>query len=238
MLRFLQLPERFIVLPEFVKNIPAILESEIARIWETEKSERGPGLFNGLIFSVAELSGNTVSGGFVEYRIFLAQVRRPELFLELRIQPLAVTGLLQNLEGIFFGFRSSGSALQPHCWELVPAGGIDASTLTRDGHIRPQEQLLTELEEEVGVKRIDASAPRLVCFCEDSDLHIFDLVFELETILDTDAIKAAHAAIDHPEHASIVCVRWRDLDEFLARNDHVIAAGNRDMLSHVVPQKR
>jgi len=238
MLRFLQLPERFVVLPEFAKNIPAILEPEIARIWEAEKSERGPGLSNGLLFSVAELSGKIVSGGFVEYRIFLAQLRRPELFTELRVQPLAVTGLLQNTEGIFFGFRSSRSAQQPHCWELVPAGGIDTSRLTHSGQIEPHRQLLAELEEELGLKPSDVRPPRLVGFCEETEQHIFDLVWDLETTLATKMILAAQTAIQNPEHAEIRCVPWRNLEAFLTDSRRAIAAGNRELLRHVAPDKR
>jgi hypothetical protein len=222
MLRFLRLPERFVV-QEFKKNISTALQQEIARIWDRETAVRGPRLFNGPLFSVEQLSADVVIGRFIEYRLFLAQLRRPELFSELRVQPLAVTGLLQNKEGLFFGLRSPGVAQQPDCWELVPAGGIDAGTLT---------------QEEVGLKTTEVSPPRLVCFCEDLDHHIFDLVWDLETTLDTKTIMAAHATIDHPEHASILCVPWRDLNGFLAGDHRAIVAGNRDLLSHIAGDKR
>jgi 8-oxo-dGTP pyrophosphatase MutT (NUDIX family) len=239
MLRFLQLPERFVVQKESERKLSPGIEKEIARIWDAEKQVSGARLFNGLLFSVQQLSADSVTGSLIEYRIFLAQLRRPELFSELRVQPLAVTGLLQNQEGLFFGLRNPGLAQQPGCWELIPAGGIDATTLTNDSRVQPHEQLLRELEEEVGLKQAEVIPPRLVCFSEDLDHHIFELVWELETTRDTKTVMAAQAALDHPEHAEIRCVPWRDLQQFLADDQRSIVSGNRDLLkNHIDRNKR
>jgi hypothetical protein len=238
MLRFFDLPERFVVLPEFKREISAALEQTIATIWRKEKAERGSRLFNGQLFSTEEVSAGCVIGCFVEYRLFLAQLRRPELFSELRVQPLAVTGLLQNSEGLFFGLRSSTSALQPNRWELVPAGGIDAGRMSETGDIEPDAQLLAELGEEVGLKPSDVRSPRLVGFCEEPELHIFDLVFDLETTLETTAIVSAHTALRNPEHEGIRCVPWKDVEGFIADHHLEIAAGNRELLRHINPAKR
>jgi 8-oxo-dGTP pyrophosphatase MutT (NUDIX family) len=238
MLRFLQLPEKFVVHKEFKKKLSTAIEKEIARIWDAEKQVSGARLFNGLLFSVEQLTADTVTGCFTEYRIYLAQLRRPELFSELRVQPLAVTGLLKNREGLFFGRRNPGLAQQADYWELIPAGGIDASTLTNDGCVQPHEQLLRELEEEVGLKRAEVRPPQLICFSEDLDHHLFELVWEVETALDTKTIMAAQAAVDDPEHAEIRCVPWRDLKEFLASGQRAIVSGNRDLLNHIAQNKR
>jgi hypothetical protein len=238
MLRFLQLPEKFVVRRESKKKFLTAIEKEIARIWDAGKEASGARLFNGLLFSVEQLSADTVTGCLIEYRIYLAQLRRPDLYAELRVQPLAVTGLLQNQEGLFFGLRSSGLAQQPHCWELIPAGGIDATTLTADSRVQPHEQLLSELEEEVGLKRAEVEPPQLVCFSEDLESHIFELVWDLETVLDTKSIMAAHSAVTHPEHSKISCVPWRDLNHFLDGGQRSIVSGNRDLLHHIAQEKR
>jgi hypothetical protein len=237
MLRFLQLPEKFLVLQESKNELSTAIEKEIARIWALEMEASGARLFNGLLFSVEQLTADTVSGCLVEYRIYLAQLRRPEFYSELRVQPLAVTGLLQNQEGLFFGLRHSGLAQQPDCWELIPAGGIDATTLTEDARVQPHEQLLCELEEEVGLKRAKVETPRLVCFSEDLDSHIFELVWDLETVLDTESILAAQGAVRHPEHTKILCVPWRDLNDFLDGGQRPIVSGNRDLLHHIAWNK-
>jgi hypothetical protein len=119
MLRFFPLPENIIVLPEPGSALPRWLKREVDEIWQAERASRGSALFDGPLFSVEEVRTNTVAGRFVEFRRYLVQERRPELFSELRIQPLAVTGLLQNAKGLFFGYRSSAVALQPNCWELA-----------------------------------------------------------------------------------------------------------------------
>jgi hypothetical protein len=238
MLRFLPLPHQFVVLPEPAPALSPSIEREVEAIWQEELIERGPRLFNGPLFSLEQISAGTMTGRFVEYRLFLAQMRHPELFAELQVQPLGVTGLLHNAEGLFFGYRSGAVAHQSNRWELIPAGGIDRGTLTEAGQIYPLEQLLTELEEEVGIDRAAIGSPVLVCFCEYSDQHVFDLVWELETRLDTASILHCHASLAQVEHTKIICLRWTELEAFLADGSRAIAAGTRDLLRHIAPQKR
>jgi hypothetical protein len=238
MLRFLQLPENFVVLQASKKKLSTAIEKEVDRIWGVAKEASGARLFNGLLFSVEQLASDTVRGCLIEYRMYLAQLRRPELYSELGVRPLAVTGLLRNREGLFFGLRSSSLAQQADRWELIPAGGIDATTLTSDSRVQPHRQLLAELEEEVGIKCVEVEPPRLVCFSEDLDQHLFELAWELETALDTKTIMGAQAAVDHPEHAEIRCVPWRHLEEFVSNSERPIVSGNRDLLNHITKDKR
>jgi hypothetical protein len=237
MLRFLPLPENVIVLPEPGPVLAPSLEQEVNEIWEAERACPGVALFNGALFSVEEFSTPTIAGRFVEFRRYLAQERRPELFSELRIQPLSVTGLLQNAEGLFFGYRSSAVALEPDCWELIPSGGVDRTTLTETGQIHPAGQVLTELQEEVGINAAAVASPRLICFSEYPIHHTFELVWELETPLDRATILGAHAALSHREHAEITFVRWADLEAFLAGPD-AVTQGSRHLLGHLSPQKK
>jgi hypothetical protein len=237
MLRFLALPQRFAVFPASQEALPPYLENVVEEIWQAERRRRGSKLFNGTLFSVDKLSETTVTGCFVEYRRFVAQVQRPGLFAELQVRPLAVTGVLQNADGIFFGLRNAEMAQQPSCWELIPAGGIDDSTLT-DGRIEPQEQMLAELEEEVGIDRALVEPPRLVAFCEEPEHHVFDLVWELKTSLENKDITMAHGKLGVSEHVDVRCVCWKDLDEFLADGPRAVAAGVRELIAHIAPQEK
>lgn len=238
MLRFLPLPEKFVVLPGPPPALSPSVEEAVRAIWQEEQAKRGPKLFNGTLFSVEQAFEKTVRGRFVEYRRFVAQVQRPEFFPDLRVHPLAVTGLLQNAEGIFFGHRNSGMAQQPSCWELIPAGGIDASTLTEDEEVEPHKQILDELKEEVGLDPATVTPPRLIAFCEEPEHHVFDLVWELETSLESKTVTAAHAGLSEPEHVNVICVGWGELEGFLAESQRAIAAGNRDLIKHLAPHKR
>jgi hypothetical protein len=238
MLRFLPMPHKFVVIPEPAPALRPSLEREVEAIWRAESSKRGPSLFNGPLFSLEQISAETVTGRFIEYRLFLAQLRRPELFVELKVQPLGVTGLLQNTEGLFFGYRSGAVAQQSNRWELIPAGGIDRGTLTEAGQIYPVEQLLAELKEEVGIDRAAIGSPLLVCFCEDSDQHVFDLLWQLETRLDTASILHSHASLGQVEHTKITCVPWKNLESFLTDDSQSVTLGTRDLVTHLAPQKK
>ena len=235
--RFLALPQKFRVLPGSPETLPPGLEHTVEEIWQAERRRRGAKLFNGTLFSVCELSPTAVTGRFVEYRRFVAQVQRPELFLELRVRPLAVTGLLQNAQGLFFGRRNSGAAQQPDRWELVPAGGVDTNSLTDGGEVEPGEQILEELKEEVGLDRTSVDTPRLVAFCEEAEHHVFDLVWELETSFDSSAVISTHAQLQNPEHVQILCVSWKELEGFLADRQEELAAGIFDFINEIAPQK-
>jgi len=237
MLHFHPLPQKILVLPEPSPTLPPSLEREVEEIWQAELAQRGSMLFNNPLFSLEEISPRTVAGRFIEFRLFLAQERRPELFSRLRVLPLAVTGLLQSEEGLVLGYRSSAVALQPDCWELVPSGGIDRTRSKKAGEIDPYGQVLAELQEEVGLNAAAVGPPRLLCFSEDLDHHIFTLAWELKTPLDRAAIIRAHAALPHPEHAAITFVRWADLDGFLAQGPDVLTLSSRGLLEHLSPQK-
>ena len=234
MLRFLPVPEKFIVLPEPRPPLNQALEEQVEGIWQTERDLRGSTLFDGPIFSVEKVSPETISGRFVGYRFFIAQERQPELFRVLRVQPLAVTGVLQNADGIFFGYRGSAVAVQPDCWELLPSGGIDHSTVMQDGRLCPAEQVLVELREEVGIADAAVAQPSLICFTEDPLHHIFELIWELKTPLDEKTVLSAHSALRHPEHSKIRHVRWADLEHFLGHGPDAILPASRELLGHLL----
>ncbi len=237
MLRFLPIPEKFVVLPEPSPTLHPSLEEEVEEVWQAERDRCGSTLFDGPLFSLEHISPHAISGRYVGYRLFLAQERRPELFSKLRVQPLAVTGVLQNPDGLFFGYRNSAVAVQSDCWELIPSGGVDRSTLTQGGQLCPAKQVLTELWEELGITGAAVTPPKLLCFTEDPLHHIFELIWELQTLLDRDAVLRAHSALLHPEHSKIRFVRWTDLEGFLAQGRDAILRASRDLLEHLLENR-
>lgn len=237
-MQFLSLPEKFIVLDGKPPALSPALEEEVETIWRSGQATRGKRLFNGTLFSVERISGEAVIGRFIEYRRFFAQTERPSLFPDLQVRPLAVTGILQNTEGIFFGQRNSRAGQQPDCWELIPAGGVDASTLTAQNEVDPKRQILDELEEEVGLSRTTVASCRLVAFNEEPEHHVFDLVWELETVADEARVTVCHTGLSSPEHIKIMCVGWSELEDFLEINRTRLAAGNWELIEQLTPHKR
>src|SRR5271166_444136 len=237
MLRFLPIPEKIVVLTESPPTLHPSLENEVEAVWQVERDRCGSTLFDGPLFSLEQISPHAISGRYVGYRLFLAQERQPELFFKLRVQPLAVTGVLQNPHGLFFGYRDSALAVQPDCWELIPSGGVDRSTLTQDGQLCLAKQVLTELREEVGIAGAAVTPPKLLCFTEDPLRHIFELIWELKTPLDPDAVQRAHSALLHPEHSKIRFVRWADLKGFLGHAGDGVLPASRDLLEHLLENR-
>jgi hypothetical protein len=237
MLRFLPVPAKIVVLPESPPTLHPSIEQEVEEVWQAARERRGSALFNGSIFSLEEITPQAISGRYVEYRLYLAQELRPELFIKLRVQPLAVTGVLQNSDGLFLGYRNSGVAVQPNCWELIPSGGVDSSTLMQDGRLCAAKQILTELQEEVGISGAVIAPPQLLYFTEDPRHHIFELIWELRTLLERDAILHAHSTLLRPEHSEIRCVPWVEVDSFLEQERAAVLPATRELLEQLSFQK-
>jgi hypothetical protein len=237
MLRFLPIPEKIVVLSETSLTLRSSLEEEVDEVWKAARDRCGSTLFDGPIFSLEEISPRAISGRYVGYRFFVAQEHRPELFAKLLVQPLAVTGILQNLDGLFLGYRNSSVALQSDCWEFIPSGGVDRSTLTEDGQLHALKQVFAELSEEVGIGSTAVAPPKLLLFTEDPLHHIFDLIWELKTSLDRNAVFRAHAALLRPEHSKIRFVRWTDIEGFLSKEGDSVLPATRDLLVHLLENR-
>jgi hypothetical protein len=237
MLRYLPIPEKIVLLPEPRPPLHPSLEEEVEAVWEKERNRPGATFFDGHIFSLEKVSPDTISGRYAGYRYFVAQERRPDLFSQLRVQPLAVTGILQNSEGVFFGYRNSAVAVQPDCWELVPSGGVDRSALRPDGGLDPAQQILTELREEVGLLGEAVTPPKALFFTEDPVHHIFELIWELKTDLSREMVLRAHARLREPEHPKIWFVPWGDLEGFLGQKREIVLPATKDLIEHLLKNR-
>jgi hypothetical protein len=89
----------------------------------------------------------------------------------------------------------------------------------------------------VGIADAAVTPPKLLCFTEDPLHHIFELIWELKTLLDRDAVLRAHSALLHPEHSKIRFVHWADLEDFLGQDGDAVLPASRDLLEHLSPHK-
>ena len=182
---------RVLEMPLETQSVNPTLAAEVGKIWDEAQAEQGAALFNGLIFSVTDITGSLITGYFVEYKYFVAVRRRPELFSELQVRPLAVTGLSRCDGGIILGRRSAHVTQDRGLWECVPSGGIDRSSRQADGSINIAHQIGQELSEETGLRPelITNVCPRYVI--EDSSSHLFDIVADVVLNLSTEEAKSA-----------------------------------------------
>ena len=141
--------------------------------------ERRPHVFDGDLLSVRAID---VDGGrlrleveTVGYREYLVQREG----LELGVRPLGVTGVTYIGERVLIGRRSALVTQYPDRWEPVPAGSVAGPPPeVADGDVLA-EQVLSELEEETGIRRGDVSELTVVGVIEDRADRVVDVCFRL-----------------------------------------------------------
>jgi hypothetical protein len=194
-------------------SLSALVESEVENLWLAEQRRRGTSIFNGSIFSAVEIVPLRISGRAVEYRHWVAQKARPELFDVLDVRPVAVSGLLECAEGIVFGRRGAAVTQDAGSWELVPSGGLDARNRV-PGEVDYCGHCMTELREEIGIDSNAVVSVKPFCLVEDLDSHVLDIGVAMESPLDADTVLRIHRAAVSKEYDELRVVPRAALAEF------------------------
>ncbi len=161
------------------RDLEKEVKKEIDRIWETEAKKKGKTLFNGKILSMVKFNGKTMIAEYIDFKYALAQLINPELSKKLRIQPVGITAITSANNHILIGKRSSNVAVYPGRFELAPAGTVSDEVL-KEGEADLKKQLLTELQEEIGIEpcRILQLAPTLLV--KDPTLGYVEVCYRIE----------------------------------------------------------
>jgi hypothetical protein len=200
------------------------------RLWELENSRRSKPLFNGRIFSVTSLEASLIRGHFVDYRLYIAQNLRPELFDRLEVRPLGVSALTHSPDGVILGLRNFATTQNPGLWELAPSGGIDPGCCGADGTIDIKAHILGELGEELGLGSDQVDDPVPFCLLEDEQSRVLDIGVALSTGLSKEAIVECHRAKATDEYLQVSVVQPVDIEPFLARSEAGLAPESRLLL--------
>jgi len=195
--------------------LPSALEAEVTAIWNPERARRY-GLVDGRIFSVERFSAARIEGRYIPYRCLVAQRADPTLFTDLRVRPLAVSGVLTCKGGIVFGRRAADVADDPGRWELVPSGGVSPDSVGSGSRIDLGRQIRVELDEEVGLKSADVSSLKVICAVEDDKTHVIDVGIAIVSPLISAEVLARHERNVSREYAELAVVARRNLSEFVA----------------------
>jgi hypothetical protein len=196
------------------RKLPTSVESEVDNLWQAEQRRRGTSIFNGNIFSAVEASSRRIIGRVVEYRHLIAQMARPELYDALQVRPVAVSGLFECADGIVFGRRSDTMMQDAGLWELVPSGGLDTSNRA-PGEVDYRAQLLTELDEEIGIGSDAISSLTPFCLVEDLDSHVLDIGIAMVSPLSADAMLRIHREAKSNEYEELRVVPVADMAKFI-----------------------
>jgi len=212
--------------------LPPATKDRVEDIWTAEKQRRGGSLFNGRLFSVSTNDwAGRITGWLAEYKWFLAQRREPSLFDVLRVQPLAITGLLHCKDGIVFGHRAGHVEQDAGLWELVPSGGIDGSTVKGDGSISLSDQALAELEEEIGIAaNVLSSEPVAFAIVYDEDSHVSDVGISLRTDVTKKMIISKFMSLPNREYVELECVASNLVGDFVQQRGRQLAPVSQALL--------
>jgi hypothetical protein len=201
-------------------GLPPALDAEVATLWRIASQRVAVGgagaLFNGRVFSADTIAPDMITGHLTEFRRIVAQMERSALFEALGVRPLAVCGVLRCADGVVFGRRHAGAIYQADMWQLPPAGSVDAHAVGVDGVVALNRQLLSELQEELGLQPDQVDAPVPLCVVEHPGSHVSDLGMALRCELDAEAIRAAHAERGNGEYPTLRIVPFAGLTAFLA----------------------
>lgn len=183
---------------------PAILQA-IEEEWQHEQQKRT--IFNGKIFDVLSANSQKLTGRFVEYRSYIAQLRNPNLKKSLPIHILGVTGLTLWKDRLLLGRRADDVTLYPSFYEFAPAGGVDA-TSTKNGRIDIQKQALAELEEELGIdsSRVKSITPAALMQSSDG--------YEIVVKILLDSNQAQKFTFPKQEYSECIWLKYEDLKKF------------------------
>lgn len=135
------------------RSYPPHIESQVEQIWIEEKLCRGDHLYNGHLLSLISIAQGRLVGEAADYKHFLAQYVNPALSKDIKITPVAVTGIVHAGGKYLVGERATTVLNHHGLLEFVPSGGVEQG-IDEPGIISPSQQLLLELYEETG---IDAS---------------------------------------------------------------------------------
>jgi hypothetical protein len=217
-------------------KLSADLENEVERLWLAEHNRRGKAIFNGRIMSASTVSSDGIHGYIVEYRHLIAQRSRPELFKDLQVRPVAVSGLLECADGIVFGRRADSMTQDAGLWELVPSGGIDTSKINDERHSTVKvdflPQILIELHQEIGIKSSFVSSVKPFCLVDDTDSHTLDIGIAIELPLSYNEILTTHRDTATKEYDKLRLVPRSEINQFIQNEASQLVGVSAALIQH------
>jgi hypothetical protein len=209
---------------------------QVNTIWQQEqakrKAENRQPLFNGELFCVDDYDDNTLVGHRTEYRFWVAQFLQPQLYAQLNIRPLAVSGLVRCRDGIVFGKRSLSNTTGAGLWELIPSGGVDTQAYHAGELVNVAQQIQLEFHEETGCdpQWLDKITP--LCLMENHITHSMDIGLLLSASQLTFAELQKQHKGTHFEYTELQLVVEPQLADYIEQQGPHLVAGSAALAKH------
>ncbi len=223
-------PNILISILESTSRLDPEIDAKIDDIWQAACSMSGDTLFNGVLYSVLEITPDLLTVTPTEYKKYYAQIRDPELSKTLAISPLACSGVLKCKDGFIFARRSEEVTLDRGLWELAPSGTFDEHCLGHDGYLDAHELVRREMEEELGIPRAFAQSSTLLAAIEDTTTHAIDLIVEAQISMDAKSLFEHFQARQNDEYSEVAIIADQDIPQFIALNRHQFALVSLNIL--------
>jgi hypothetical protein len=178
----------------------------IQTIWNQEQKRRGGMLHEGAILSAVAYDDKKLTGHFVPYKYFLAQLCDPSLKPDLKIVPVSMSAITLVNDNIVLARRAMWVSQHPDRFELAPAGGVSLPPAGQSG-VDLKEQLLSELVEEVGAERGQVKGVKFFTLIRDLKADAIELCAEIQ-------LKPCTILSSSPEYTQIMTIPLEEITAF------------------------
>lgn len=193
------------------KELSDEVHQAVEDIWQKEQALR-QNIFNGQVLSLVHFDRQELIGEFIEYKLYLAYVREPEIRKLLGIQPLSISCITHTKNAVLFGKRSKAVTQYPLCVELVPSGGIDPEALKGE-YLDIRGQALRELTEETGLSETDVEKITPIALVFDPKTGIYEICLDIVIVSGRDKFPLPPTQ----EYGSLTWVSKSSLPTFLEK---------------------
>ena len=155
-----------------VQEVPFQHNGDIVRIqeiWEKGQKEN-PYLFNGLIARLYSYTPKKLEIQFIEYQLFYAWQKDPEIRKSVLLHPIGVSGCTKYKSQVLLGIRSDRVSYNSGFFELAPSGNIDIESKGD-----PKEVIQRELYQEAQIERSHISSITIDGLFLDAQSGIWDI---------------------------------------------------------------
>lgn len=188
----------------------------IERCWSEAQDKRGGSLFNGKLLNYIAFDNGKLTGKFVDYKLYIAQLAIPKLEQSLHIQPISISCICSFKGKQLLGKRSQKVTEFPGYYELVPSGGIDLSNVVK-GRVDLLSQALQELEEETSFGREQVKS--MVPFALVRELSSGRCEVCIKIDLDSDKTSEKNKLENGVEYSELLWMSPKELQLFAEHNE-------------------
>ena len=197
-----------VVDPSHIRHASVGDAPRVNELWEKRDTKKI--LFDSPIVSLVQYSSSSLIGELVDFRLWYACCKDPELRPILDIHPLGVSGLTTWRDMVLVGKRSAIVSSYPGAMECCPSGSVDGSAVGYEGSIDMQKAILNELCEETGIRKDGVRSARMKDLYLSTDTGIFDVLVEIELNPETDQ------TLSYPRSEEYDELHWAQKDQLMA----------------------